>query len=208
MRSTILVLEDNKNTANYLKTLLLNYFSSSEVIVIDNLQEGKRWIKSHSPSLAFIDIGLPDGSGLDFLKELKMYNASIKAIIVTAFADDQNLFQALSLGADGYILKDLEKESFLYMLSKIEQNEPPLSPSIAKRMMQYFQKKSSLKTDLSPRESETLCLIAKGYTVPEAAKEMGLSPQTVAGYVKKIYEKLHVSNRAEVTREAIRLGFI
>lgn len=204
----VIILEDNINTANYLEHGILELFDCVNIFKASSLVEGRNWLKLNDVDLSLIDIGLPDGSGLEFLKEVKKKKNSSKAIIITAFSDDDNLFESLTLGADGYLLKDNDKKNLIRKLSLIKNDEPPLSPAIALKMMKFFERKTPDKSTLSPREVETLSLIANGYTVPEAAIELGLSRQTVATYVKKIYEKLHVSNRAEATKEAIRRGYI
>lgn len=205
---SIVILEDNITTANYLNDMLLTLFPNEKPVYFATISKAKKWLAENEPELALIDIGLPDGSGLNFLQEIKKRNDSTFAIIVTSFSDDENIFKALALGADGYILKESDQSIMLHTLSKIKNGEPPLSPAIALRMMKHFRKDIKDMAKLSPRETETLKLIAKGLTVPEVANELGLSRQTVAGYVKNIYQKLHVSSRAEATREAIKRGYL
>jgi DNA-binding NarL/FixJ family response regulator len=205
---SIVILEDNITTANYLNDMLLTLFPNEKPVSFANISKAKKWLAENEPELALIDIGLPDGSGLNFLQEIKKRNDSTSAIIVTSFSDDENIFKALALGADGYILKESDQSIMLHTLSKIKNGEPPLSPAIALRMMKHFRNDFEDKSVLSPRETETLKLIAQGLTVPEVAHEFGLSPQTVASYVKNIYKKLHVTTRAGATREAIKRGYI
>lgn len=205
---TILILEDNLATVSSLKRMLKTLFPKHKTISFNTVSDARTWPSSNTLELALIDIGLPDDSGLSFLREIKKRNERATAIIITAFGDDENIFQALSLGADGYILKEEDENIILHTLSKIKNNEPPLSPVIALKMMKHFRSDIKEMPTLSPRETKTLKLIAKGLTVPEVAKEFGLSPQTVASYVKNIYKKLHVTNRAEATREAIKQGYI
>lgn len=203
----MLILEDNVATANYLAKMLHTLFPQEKAVAFHTIAEGRKWLKDNHSSFALIDIGMPDGSGLTFLREFKKKNLSAIAIIVSSFSDDENIFKALSEGADGYILKDEDEKIAIHTLEKIRNGEPPLSPEIALRMMKHFRRDQNQK-DLSPREMETLRLISMGHTISEASKELGIGHQTVAGYVKSIYQKLHVSSRAEATREAIKRGLI
>jgi len=112
-------------------------------------------------------------------------------------------------GARGYLLKDEEQDLLVGILRRIDRGEPSLSPSIAHRLLAHFRgpvAKAHDEAGLTPREIETLTLLARGLTVAEAAARMGLRPQTVASYVKVIYQKLRISTRAEAAREAVRRG--
>jgi DNA-binding NarL/FixJ family response regulator len=135
-------------------------------------------------------------------------------VVVTIHDDDEHLFPALQAGAFGYILKEQARELITEQLQRISQGEPPLSPSIARRVMAYFQAKAKPTqqahlmpaVNLTDRESEVLLRVAKGYTLPEIGVQLGLSRHTIADYVKQIYRKLNVSSRAEAALEAQRLG--
>ena len=132
-------------------------------------------------------------------------------VVATIYDDDTHVFEAIAAGARGYLLKDEEADQLVSLLQRIERGEPPLAPSIAHRMLAHFRAAPAPKQDdagLTARETETLSLIAKGLTIAEAAARMGLKPQTVASYVKTIYEKLNVSTRAEATLAAVRRGLV
>ena len=108
------------------------------------------------------------------------------------------------------ILKDQDRDRIVSYLQGIRKDQPPLSPASSQRLINHFNNKGNARREvrLTPREEEVLCLIAKGYSVDEAADLLSLSADTVKGYVKSVYAKLGVSNRSEVTLEAIRLGII
>ena len=119
---------------------------------------------------------------------------------------------ALQAGAFGYILKEQARELIIEQLQRISQGEPPLSPSIARRVIAYFAAQNKPQANALPhvslteRESEVLLRVAKGFTLPEIGVQLGLSRHTIADYVKQIYRKLNVSSRAEAALEAQRLG--
>lgn len=217
VKSVCLVVEDNRTT-QFLKNVVASAFPGITIHSTQTLKDAQDWIHQRTDShiktplyLAVVDLGLPDGSGLEIIRLLKEKEPHAQSVVVTIHEEDKFLFEALSVGAIGYLLKRDDPNFLSDILRRILNNEPPLSPSVANRLIEYFrqpQKNSVIKTALTPRECETLTLLARGLTVAEAAAQMGLSAQTVAGYVKVIYQKLHVSNRAEATREAIRRGLV
>ncbi len=216
-QSICLVIEDNRTT-QFLKNVVTAAFPGISVHCTQSVKEAQTWLHDRSNTsqktplyLALVDLGLPDGSGLDVVRLLKEKEPHAQAVVVTIYEEDKYLFEALSAGAVGYLLKRDDPAFLSDILKRILHNEPPLSPSIATRLIEYFrqpEKNSTVKTELTTRERETLTHLARGLTVAEAAGTMGLSAQTVASYVKVIYQKLHVSNRAEATREAIRRGLV
>lgn len=214
-----LLVEDQAPTVEFLRTALGAAVPDLQLVVATTFKEASHWLgaRENDPArpplrLAIVDLGLPDGSGVEIVRRLGASEPEARAVVVTIFDDDVHLFAALSAGASGYLLKDEHPDLMVEMLKRIRRDEPPLSPSIAHRLLAHFRApgpaEAATETALTPRETETLTLLARGMTVPEAANRMGLSAQTVAGYVKVIYQKLHVSSRAEATREAIRRGLV
>jgi DNA-binding NarL/FixJ family response regulator len=135
------------------------------------------------------------------------------AVVVTIYADDEHLFDAIAAGAGGYLLKDMGADDLVRYLRRLEAGETPLSPAIARRMLGYFRDKPRAPdleplAALTPRETEVLRLIGRGLRSGEAAKVMGVVEQTVAGYVKAIYRKLNICSRAEAALEAARRGLV
>ncbi len=215
---TCLIVEDQKASAEFIKDLLHRSFPGISIEVVRSFKEAQGWLtsremrKDKSPlSLALIDLGLPDGSGVEIIQSISRLEPEAIPIVLTMYSDDTFLFKALSAGAKGYLLKEDDPESLVEALKRMEKNEPPLSPAIARRLLSYFienRADENSKVNLSPREHETLILLSRGLTVAEASKQLCLSPQTVSGYVKIIYQKLHVSNRVELIHEANRRKLI
>lgn len=164
------------------------------------------------PALAVIDLGLPDGSGTQLIEVLRRAARPPLCLVATVFDDDGHLFPALRAGAEGYLLKDQSVEAVAEALRGIAAGRPPLSPSIARRLLAHFRPvpASTPEPDspLTARETDVLRAVAKGYTVQQAATLLQLSPHTVAGYLKEVYRKLAVGSRAEATLEAARRGLI
>ncbi len=207
-----LVLDDLAASRDWLAQSLRLAFPAIEVDFAANLREAEHLIEP-PPPLALIDLGLPDGSGVQLIEKLQKLGADTLCIVATVFDDDAHLFPALRAGAQGYLLKDQPPAAIADMLRGIADGQPPLSPSIARRLLRHFQPLSVAvpppdAPHLTPRETEVLRLTAKGLTLGEVADALGLSRHTVSGYLKDIYRKLSVSSRAEATLEAARLGLV
>lgn len=206
-----LLIEDQPQTRDWMRGVLTTAFPGMAIEAVASLKAAHHWLDAHAQrlDLAIIDIGLPDGSGIDIVRRLAKDRPDMLTVVATIYDDDAHLFEAIAAGARGYVLKDEEAELLVGYLTRIERGEPPLSPSIAHRMLAHFRGQHTAEPDeagLSARETEVLTLLARGMTVAEAARRLGLQPQTVASYVKVIYQKLNISSRAEATREAMRRG--
>lgn len=205
----LLIVEDLPDALQWLKAAAAAAFPDTAIDAAMNLAAGRAAVQTHLPDVALVDLGLPDGSGIDLIKDLARDHPEVIIVVTTVFADDQHLFAALHAGASGYVLKDDTQLHLAEMLQGILRGEPPLSPPIARRLLAFFHHTPQEPDDpLTEREREVLTLLAKGLTVAKAAKLMGISTNTAAGYAKIVYRKLKVSNRAEATLEATRRGLI
>jgi DNA-binding NarL/FixJ family response regulator len=208
----ILLLEDLPEIRAWLKALALHVFPQAQISEAARVHDAKGLVSAVKFDLALIDLGLPDGSGVEVVSALRESQPDALSVVVTIHDDDEHLFPALQAGAFGYVLKEQSREHFIERLKRISQGEPPLSPSIARRVIAYFAAQTRPRADTMPhvqlteRESEVLLRVAKGYTLPEIGVQLTLSRHTIADYVKQIYRKLNVSSRAEAALEAQRLG--
>ena len=208
----ILLLEDLPQIRAWIKGLVLQVFPQAQISEAAHVHDALALVGAVRFELALVDLGLPDGSGVDVVAALRESQPEAQSVVVTIHDDDEHLFPALQAGAFGYVLKEQPREHFIDQLSRISQGEPPLSPSIARRVIAYFaaqarpQANAMPRVSLTDRESEVLLRVAKGYTLPEIGVQLGLSRHTIADYVKQIYRKLNVSSRAEAALEAQRLG--
>lgn len=214
---TCLIVEDQNETCSFFTKIVNLAFPKVATVLAQDLKTALSLIndpsqfKNNQLGFCIVDLGLPDGSGIDVILALKEKHPDVPSVVATIYDDDAYLFKALAAGAYGYLLKADDENSLVDALKQIEKNNPPLSPAIARRLLQHFRNEALPNTSdvkLSPREHETLVLIGRGLTVGEVAAQMKLSAQTVAGYVKIIYQKLHVSNRVELIREATRRGLV
>ena len=208
----ILLLEDLPEIRTWLKALVLQVFPQAQVSEASRVHDALGLVSAIPFQLALIDLGLPDGSGVDVVSALRESQPEAQSVVVTIHDDDEHLFPALQAGAFGYILKEQPRQLIAEQLQRIGSGEPPLSPSIARRVIAYFAAQEKPQADLMPhvqlteRESEVLLRVAKGFTLPEIGVQLSLSRHTIADYVKQIYRKLNVSSRAEAALEAQRLG--
>jgi two-component system, NarL family, nitrate/nitrite response regulator NarL len=201
---------------------------------IGPLREG---VASTDPfKLILVDLELPDGNGMELLAELGTYPAT--KIVTTLYSDDDHLFPALQCGADGYLLKEDRFEVLVEELQKIVRGQPPLSPAIARRLLTHFRHGPAAPSGpssgpvplasgfqssrpvpmgrgapldherLTPRESEVLTYLSKGFTIKEIANLMGIKWFTVNDHIKSIYKKLNVSSRAEAAVLASKQGLV
>ncbi|MBK6471393.1 MAG: response regulator transcription factor EmbR [Betaproteobacteria bacterium] len=211
---TILLLEDLPEIRAWMRKLVLQVFPGATILESARVHDAIELVGEVKFDLALIDLGLPDGSGVDVVTRLRDLQPEAQSVVVTIHDDDEHLFPALQAGAFGYILKEQARELIIEQLHRISQGEPSLSPSIARRVMAYFSAKAKPAANanaipavnLTDRESEVLLRVAKGYTLPEIGVQLSLSRHTIADYVKQIYRKLNVSSRAEAALEAQRLG--
>lgn len=205
-----LILEDHSDMREWLVALVQDAFPNINIISVPTLEQAREQVTENVFNIALVDISLPDGSGIDFVREMSACSPDTYCVMSTIYDDDKHLFSSLQAGARGYLLKEQPREKLLGQLRGILQGEPPLSPGIARRMMQHFQKTPETANDsqLTERERDVLALVAKGLRRNEVAELMSISAHTVAGHLKNIYLKLNISTQAEAALEAVRLGLI
>lgn len=210
-----LIVEDIAETRDWLSALVRETFAGVTVHTAYDLRSARRWLAGRDTEamgvLALVDLGLPDGSGVDLIREMRQAHPSVQVVVTTVYDDDSHLLQAMAAGAHGYLLKDRDIDELREQLLRLQGGEAALSPAVARRVLEQFRVHASFvlapgveATSLTPRETEVLRLIGRGLTLNEAAGVLGISPQTVGSYVKVIYRKLGIANRAEAALEAAR----
>jgi DNA-binding NarL/FixJ family response regulator len=221
----ILILEDFADTRIWLCEVLHEAFTDIEISEAATIEQARKLISNQGFDLALIDLNLPDGNGIDIIKEISAKTPTTYCVVATIFDDDQHLFDALQAGAQGYLLKEQPKDQFIKNLSGLLHGEPPLSPPIARKILRHFQTSGQAhaieqmptkvqtitardSVNLSAREEEILTLVAKGFKRNEIGPMLEISPHTVATHLKTIYSKLNVTSRAEATMEALRMGLV
>jgi len=208
MKSALIV-EDVVQTREWLGDIVVEAFPQCEIRGVGDVAGARLAADERAFDLALIDLGLPDGSGLKVLRAFREMHPATTCVITTVVADDAHIVSALSAGAQGYLLKEQPAELLSRQLRQLAQGVPALSPSIARRIMEHFQRTGPIvdaESDLSDREKQTLALIGRGFRNNEAAEQLGIAECTVASHIKAIYRKLGISSRAEAAWHATRLG--
>lgn len=157
-------------------------------------------IPSVQPDVVLMDIHLPKTSGVACVRELKATLPQLRILMLTVFADQEHIFDALKAGASGYLSKRTAPGDLLKAIQEVHVGGSPMSSEIAARVVEYFNQQGSVRlveVNLSPRESEVLDLLARGYSYKEIAHQLEIAFDTVHWHIRKIYEKLHVRSRGE-----------
>jgi len=165
------------------------------------------------PELMLMDIGMSPGNGLEATRAIKAELPDVKVVVVTVSEDEQDLFEAIKSGAEGYILKGMTEEELSATLTSISAGEPALSPGLAAKILDEFArmaregaKPAGPEDHLTDRERDVLRLVAEGATNREIAAGLYISENTVGFHMKNILAKLHLKNRAQAAAFAIRAG--
>lgn len=165
-----------------------------------------------------VDLGLPDGSGIDVIRAAHTKWPGCNIMVSTTFGDELHVMQSLEAGASGYLLKDSAPERMIFEIRSLYSGGSPISPLIARQILMRFRQddksaaapleSASSKPALSAREQEVLEYITKGFTSDEIAAMMTVSRHTVLTYVRRIYAKLEVNSKAEAIFEARTQGLL
>lgn len=218
----VLILEDQPQALNMLKQVLKEVLKTATIDHASDLAA----LAGFCPSdyqLFLVDLRLPDGLSFDYIRSFKQACPDTPAIVTTLYADDDLVFSAMRSGADGYLLKGDGNERLILSLQRLLQGEPPISPTIARKLMRSFEQlklgagqhlqpqysdEPDLQEVLTPRQIDVLTLIGKGLLVKQVASHLGISPYTVNDNIKAIYKKLDINSRAEATLHASRGGLV
>jgi DNA-binding NarL/FixJ family response regulator len=204
-----LIVEDIRETCLWLTEVVAAAFPACDVHHAATARDALQMAEAHPFELALIDLGLPDGSGLEVLRAIKGQTPGVVCVITTVMGDDAHIVAALSAGAEGYLLKEQPAELLSRQLTQLSAGVPALSPSIARRIMEHFQRTGPVESGesgLSEREKQILAVISRGYRNSDVAVQLGIAESTVASHIKSIYRKLGISTRAEASWHATRMG--
>ena len=162
--------------------------------------------RSH-PQVVLMDINLPKMSGVECTRQLKALLPELQIVMLTVYDDSDRIFQALQMGANGYLLKRASADEILQAIQDVHRGGAPMSAYIARKVVQSFQRQAAApgpEQVLSKRESEVLGYVSRGYSDNEVAEALGLTPATVRSYLKTIYGKLHVHSRTQAIAKATK----
>ena len=204
MKISVVVVEDDVNYNNTLKKVI--DFQNDMVCEAQFFcgKEARMELQNLSPDVILMDIQLQDCSGIKIIEELKDSMPNSQFIMCTSFEDDEKIFSSLRAGATGYLIKGESMEKILNSIREINSGGAPMSFSIAKRVLQHFQKKNidiAALNNLTRSETEILELLAKGFLYKEIADKKSISIDTVKKHINNMYRKLHVNNKVEAVNK-------
>jgi DNA-binding NarL/FixJ family response regulator len=176
-----------------------------------NGAEAMMQFEMQRPDLVLMDLQMADMDGIETTRLIKKEYPEAKIVMLTAVEDEDSLLAALQAGAEGYLLKEMEPESFLRQLAGLAAGETPLAPGLAERLLrEFWQQKQAEEAggerELTERQTELLRLITQGLTYKEIADRLAIKEVTVKYHVKEILAKLRLANRAQLIAHAYKLG--
>ena len=204
----VAIVEDNKTVREGFETLLNRTPGFQCICACGTVAEALKKIPKAAPDVILMDIQLPDSTGVECTAKIKELMPTVHIVIVTVYEDSERIFQALRAGACGYLLKPVRLARLQEAIHEVLAGGAPMSMSIARRVVQTFQKLTSAageEAELWPREREILQLLAQGFLKKEIADKLDISYWTVQTHVRRIYKKLHVHSRAQAVAKLHRL---
>ena len=205
----ILLVEDDAGTRAWLAGLLADCPDIELAHESGTLSDALNWLTAHQPDIVLTDLGLPDGSGLDVIRETVRRYPRSEVLVLSIFGDEGNIIAAIDAGAGGYLLKDGSLDSIREHLACLKSGGSPLSPRIARTLIRRYRTPvvtpvpttAGDTPTLSERELDVLTGIGKGFSYAEVAQALGVSTNTVRTHIRRIYEKLAVNSRTEAVYE-------
>jgi RNA polymerase sigma factor (sigma-70 family) len=205
---SVCIVDDNNELRSALQEIISMSPGYKSAGAMSTAEEAIKKLPLIRPDVVLMDINLGAGdNGIDCVRELKPRMTSTNFMMCTVYEEDEKIFEALSAGASGYILKKTAPAKMLEAIRELYEGGAPMSSQIARKVVAAFQNKASVHEGnnnldmLSNREKEILELLSRGLMYKEIAAELGISQETVRKHVYHIYEKLHVTNRVEAVNK-------
>ncbi|SCY93608.1 response regulator [Alkaliphilus peptidifermentans] len=198
MKIKILLVDDHAIVRCGIRSLIERNENLTVCGEAENLKEAYRMVIDLKPDIVLLDIKLPDGDGITGCREMLKLNSEIKIIILTAYAEDHIVIEAIKAGAGGYLLKNVESSRIIKAIIEVYNGAAYLDPSVTEGILKELKgKKEDISNLLTPRDVEILELISVGKTNKEIGEILFIAEKTVRNYVSKIMQKIGVNNRTE-----------
>jgi DNA-binding NarL/FixJ family response regulator len=207
----VAIVEDQKQTREGLATLIGGTPGYRIAGQFGSMEEALIKLEWEPPDVVLVDIGLPGMSGIEGVRRLKARHSALLVLMLTVYADDEHIFEAICAGACGYLLKNTPPPKLMEAIRELGEGGAPMSPEIARKVLRMFQQVVPPKSEeyqLTPRELEVLKLLADGHGYKTAAAVLSVSIGTIRFHIRNIYEKLHVHSKSEAVLKALRSGLL
>ena len=216
----VVLVEDDVECQHMLRHMIDEASDMELVLVASTRAQAMQALDAVAMDVLLVDLGLPDGSGIDVIRAAHLKRPDCSIMVCTVFGDEMHVMQALEAGATGYLLKDSVAHSMVVEIRSLRQGGSPISPLIARQVLMRFRTQNRVlpphaeppqeaaRPLLSAREQEVLELITKGFTAEEIAELISVSRHTVLTFVRRIYNKLQVHSRSEAIYEARNQGLL
>ncbi len=213
----VLLVEDQCLVRSGLRALL---DQESDIHIIGEAADGEeavRMVGDLHPDLVLMDIKLPKVDGIEATRQIKGGNGDVEVLILSAYEDDESVFQAIQAGASGYVLKDITPANLVRAIRAVRSGQSTVHPGITRKLLERISLMSRTRTPgaapihsdgLTDREVEILVGVAKGASSRELAAKLFVSESTVKSHLRTIYRKINVRDRSQAVAYAIRKGFV
>jgi DNA-binding NarL/FixJ family response regulator len=167
--------------------------------------------KELSPDVILMDLRMPEMDGVEAMRQIRPAMPDVKFIILTTYSDDDYIFSGIEAGARAYLLKDAPREDLFKAIRSVYRGESLIQPVVASKLLDRFSqlsRRTPSGEELSERELEVLCLMAKGAANKEISAELNIAQSTVKTHITNIFQKLGVNDRTEAVTQALKKGII
>lgn len=213
----VAVLEDDRDARVFFETSVIGHPRLSLAASFETLRQARDWFRANRADVLLTDLALPDGHALALIRDLAAQQPGCAVLVVSVFGDEDTVIACVEAGAVGYLHKDSRPDDVGRIIAEVMHGASPISPMIARKLLERLRrppaaaapvKSAPPEVTLSPRESEVLELIARGYAYAEIARLHGVTIHTVQTHIRNLYAKLAVHSRSEAVFEASRMGLL
>ncbi|HLT91820.1 MAG TPA: response regulator transcription factor [Woeseiaceae bacterium] len=216
-RVAVVIVEDDPAFRARFEQILAPAAGYDVLAAVGSVAEGIDAVRAAPVDLLVVDLGLPDGDGIEVIREVTERQPACAVMVVTVFGDEEHVVSAIEAGASGYLLKDSDPADFTAAVRDLLDGGSPVSPMVARLVLERLRRPAQRPpfeaggadlVQLSEREAEILTLVAKGFSFADICRLLAITNNTVKTHVNRIYRKLAVHSRGQAVYEAARLGLI